>query len=58
MNGKNLNEEMASEFFKQAIEAQSTRARDFFLEQAVEVMKSAGIEIAYIKNAAAQVGIK
>jgi hypothetical protein len=58
MNDKNLNEEMASEFFKRAIEAQSTRVRDFFLKQSVEVMKSAGIEIAYIKNAAEQVGIK
>ena len=58
MDTKAFYSEMASEFFKRAIEAQSTRVRDFFLKNAVDTMTSAGVEIAYIKNAAAQVGIK
>lgn len=50
--------EMAAEFFKRALEAETVRVRDFFLKNAVDTMTSAGVEIAYIKNAAAQLGIK
>jgi hypothetical protein len=57
-NEKEFIQETLREFFQRSIEANHTRIRDFFLQECVDIMKKTGIEIAYIKNAAAQVGIK
>lgn len=58
MDTKAFYSEMAREFFQRALEAQSPRVRDFFVNEALKVTKAWGVEVPYIKNAAAQLGIK
>lgn len=58
MDTKAFYSEMAREFFQRALEAQTDRARYFFVFESVKVMKSSGVDIPYIRNAAAQLGIK